>query len=39
MSVDGNVELLDRSIGAEDLAEMILVYVLGELLNDDLWGC
>ena len=36
LSVHGHVEVADGAVSAEDLAEMGLVDVLGELLDDDL---
>lgn len=36
LAVDGHVEVLYPAIGAEDLAQVVLVDVFGELLDNDL---
>lgn len=36
LAVDGHVEVLYPAVGAEDLAQVVFVDVLGELLDDDL---
>lgn len=38
LSVHGHVKVADGTVGAEDLAEVVLVDVFGELLDDDLEG-